>query len=248
MTRRSVLRNLYFFWVAIITVPMASGAVAYSGTQTNSYVYGVSPFTIPITVSGSNPVLVLHLEPNYGSNNATAVSWSLGSGTAVNVATASYGNNYANVNTWCIPAPTAGSGTVSVTTATGVSAVWYDLELWTGASQTAPCPTGDAQTWISDGSSSTITLTPTHLATGDATVGNSGTCVDDSNAMTPNSIVHYRGGCDLDTGYNTNTSGITASFTSSTQGLNGAVAIRIVAASSSTACTNLIALMGAGCQ
>jgi hypothetical protein len=171
----------------------------------------------------------------------------LGSGTAVNVATASY-YNYANINTWCIPAPTAGSGTVSVTTATGVSAVWYDLELWTGASQTAPCPTGDAQTWISDGSSSTITLTPTHLATGDATVGNSGTCVDDSNAMTPNSIVHYRGGCDLDTGYNTNTSGITASFTSSTVNANGAVAIRIVAASSSTACTNLIALMGAGCQ
>jgi len=248
MTRRSVLRNLYFFWVAIITVPMASGAVAYSGTQTNSYVDGVSSFTISITVSGSNTVLVLHLEPAYGTNNATAVSWSLGSGTAVNVATASYGNNYANVNTWCIPAPTAGSGTVSVTTATGVSAVWYDLELWTGASQTAPCPTGDAQTWISDGSSSTITLTPTHLATGDATVGNSGTCVDDSNAMTPNSIVHYRGGCDLDTGYNTNTSGITASFTSSTVNANGAVAIRIVAASSSTACTNLIALMGAGCK
>jgi hypothetical protein len=66
--------------------------------------------------------------------------------------------------------------------------------------------------------------------------------------MTPNSIVHYRGGCDLDTGYNTNTSGITASFTSSTVNANGAVAIRIVAASSSTACTNLIALMGAGCQ
>src|SRR6266404_3143747 len=110
---------------------------------------GGTPLTRTITVSGANPVLIVHVSSNSpaaGFQVPTAVTWSLG-GSLTKLAekrnTIDGQNAYSS--TWVLAAPTAGAGTVSVTFDNSNAArdCTITAQVFSGADQVTPCPVGD---------------------------------------------------------------------------------------------------------
>lgn len=146
--------------VAVLLLSVCSWAGATFSTDTN-WSNGTAASAAPtITVSGANPLLVVQVAFSSGTATVSSVSWSLGSGTAVNVQSVRNSNTF--VNTWCVPAPTAGAGTLTATFSASV-AFQINVELWTSTNQTTPCPTGDAATATATGGTA---LTPNVLNIG----------------------------------------------------------------------------------
>lgn len=141
----------------------ASAAVAFI-TDVSGLGSAQSP-TFNITVSGTNPVLLIDVGMDSTTATVSSVSWSLGSGTPVEVKNSRSGTAFASV--WAIPAPGAGAGTVTVNKSAAAINHQIDVSCFSGADQTTPCPTADAVADTLDGGS----LTPAHLAAGDATNG-----------------------------------------------------------------------------
>lgn len=141
-------------------------AVAFSSVANTTPATGNS-FTINITAPATNPVLLVGIGLDSTTATITSVSWSLGSGTAVEVKTARQSNSFASV--WAIPAPTAGAGTITVNISASVP---YQgaAESFTGANQITPCSTGDAVSQV--GTATPLTITPINLTANDASFGN----------------------------------------------------------------------------
>lgn len=171
---------------AILMLSVCSWAVATFSTDTNwANGTAVSATSASITVSGANPLLVVQIAFNSATATVSSVSWSLGSGTTVNVKSVRNSNTY--VNTWCVPAPAAGAGTITANFSASIP-FQINVELWTGADQTTPCPTGDAATVTATGGT---TLTPNVLNLGarDADVCLGGLTVSgNGTGVTPNAI------------------------------------------------------------
>lgn len=215
----------------IILYPMSAwAAVAYGSVATANRATSTGFTTASITVSGTNPVLVVHmgLEASTGQT-VSAVSWSLG-GTGVLVKVIQAGGSNAREETWCIPAPVGGSGTASATFSASV-AYQYGVILYTGADQTTPCPTGDA---VSDTAITTATtLTPTNLTANDgSSAGCASDLADNPTSVTPNQrSLDSSTAVNLETGDNFGTTGVTCNWDNNV-GRRGLVAIRIAAAGS----------------
>jgi hypothetical protein len=141
-------------------------AATHSSTALATPATGTAP-TISITVSGTNPALIVFVGLDSFTAASNSCSWSLGGGTPVLIASIRSANGaYAAV--WKVPAPTAGAGTITLGNSASVPYV-AAVQLWTGADQTDPSPNANAVT--STAATTPLTLTPTSLVSGDASAG-----------------------------------------------------------------------------
>lgn len=141
-------------------------AVAYVSTKTITPATGTgntsSSWSVP---SAINPAIIVYISTQT-SCTVSAVSWSLGSGTTVQVAATSFAGSDTFSFIWKIPAPVAGSGTFTVLLSTSVP-YQISADLFSGADQSDPSPNADADTDTGfDGVA--FTLTPTNVAATDA--------------------------------------------------------------------------------
>ena len=209
------------------------GAQVAFSTNVTASGNGTSTGAMNLTVSGSNPVIVIHTGSHTAGYSVTSVSWSQGGGTPYQVVTSTEvtTSNNANMDDWCIPAPAGGAGTVTVNFS---ASLFYqvDAELFTGADQANPCPIGDA---TSSQQMNPITLTPTNLTSYDvSSMGAVDYSGDISGNVSNNSIYHSISTMDMGTGYSTSTAATSQSFTSVNGGLANAIRIKASADSNST--------------
>jgi len=201
-------------------------AVAYGGTNISATGNAQNP-TLNITVSGTNPVLVQCVGLDSTTATVTGLSWSLGSGTTVDVRSVRSGTAFCDV--WAIPAPSAGAGTVTINKSAASINHQLDVILYTGADQTTPCPSGDAVT--STTTASTQTLTPTNLGASDGSAGNGiNTVSNNPNGVTPNQrYLNATTSINMQTGDATGTTGVTLKYNSPDIGAGsvGKVVVRI---------------------
>lgn len=159
------------------TVTHVTNALATPGTGTS--------LTVNITVSGTNPVLVVLTTLKYNINeDFTTVTWSQGSESLTQIGEVTAGGG-ARTSIWCRAAPTAGAGTVTVNADASVP-LQVNAAVFSGAHQTTPCPVGDIQT--STTAVTSVTLTPTNLGTGDASVGLCGSTSGDPTSASPTQL------------------------------------------------------------
>lgn len=190
--------------------------------------------TFNITVSGTNPVLIIDVGLDSTTETVSSVSWSLGSGTALEIKNVRNSTAFSSV--WAIPAPGAGAGTVTVNKSAASINHQIDVQVWTGADQTTPCPTGDAVTSIVH--QAATTLTPTNLTANDGTAGNGINTVGDTpTSVTPNQrYLNSTTSVNQETGDATGTTGVTLNYALDIGNL-ALVAVRI-AASAAVSATN----------
>ena len=180
-------------------------SVAYVSTKSLTPANGTGGVSSSWNISAAaNPVIVIYI----GCDSAvtvTAVSWSLGSGTPVQVCTT---NNQTQCYgfIWVIPAPVSGTGTFTVTLS-GATDYQISADLFSGAHQTNPCPSADADTDNNGAASGgpALTLTPTNVAaedamgattthtqTGDSAGWTTGTTSYEDNTTATNTLTGYR--------------------------------------------------------
>lgn len=202
-------------WAAVAFVTHTAGTPTTSSTAAHA-----------ITISGSNPVLVVGTGIATATATVLSAVWDLGGGTSVEIKNLEVISTQYN-SVWCVPAPTAGAGTLTITYSTSIPHQ-SDVMLYSGADQTTPCPTGDVVSSISNATS--VTLTPTNLTASDASVGVGVNVTDNPTGVTPNSsYLNTTTSVNLQTGYNTGTTGATFHYDVSGDS-HDMIAIRIVAA------------------
>lgn len=159
-------------------------AVAYGGS-----VPAITPATstgttsASWTISGSDLAIVVYIGAYLSGVTVSSVTWSLGSGTPYQVGTL-IENTTDHVFIWAIPAPTAGSGTLTVTLSG--SCPWQiSASYFTGADQTTPGVIASVAT--SNSTAASVALTATGLTANDADVGAAtNSLVGDITGITPN--------------------------------------------------------------
>lgn len=210
-------------------------AVAHSSTVPAVTHANTTTITSPSwTISGSNGVILVGITLASTTITVSSVTWSLGSGTAVQIASARGGSgNSGLTSVWAIPAPTTGAGTVAVTVS---SAVDFDFgaDFFTGADQTTPCPIADATTSVA--TTTPQTLTPANLTANDASFMTVCSIATSISSITPNqTLVTNVPSASIGVGYNTGATGVTATY-AATGDDRSLVAVRIaaVAAASDT--------------
>lgn len=189
-------------------------AVAYSGTNKAARGTSSAQATASITVSGTNPVLLIGIAIDISGGNPTINSVTFG-GTGTPTVVKDLTAGTVRTAVYCVPAP-SGSGVITLNLSAS-KPVQLDVALFTGADQSNPCPTGDVASNQSTTGGQTIgPLTPTNLVSGDASFGAQGhTIATDATGVSPNNIssdstttVNYQDG------YATNTTGVTFSLSS----------------------------------
>lgn len=207
-------------------------AVAFGSTRSITPATGTGNTSSSWSVTGTDLLIVVYIGMADVSATVSSVSWSLGSGTAVQVGSSRLGGDNAFGAVWAIPAPSSGSGTYTVSLSASVP-YQISADYFTGCDQTTPCPSGDIDTDTGDGAGSAITWTPAnvgasdasavcyaHTTTGDTTGLSAGTLTYESNSTAVNMLSGYR--------LASNT--ITASAMSGGSGTKvGSVAVHIVA-------------------
>lgn len=191
-------------------------------------------FNINITVSGANPVLILHvgLRKSSPDHNVTA-TWSLG-GTLTLINAKLNTVDGLNAYSWslALPAPAAGAGTLAVSLGPDACDYHGVAEVWSGADQTTPCPIADSL--AVDTATNPITVTPANLATGDASTAICTSTFQSPTSAAPNSRYNAEAGADtlaVMVGDAADTTGVTFTGSGNTWRDNHAiVALRIVAA------------------
>jgi len=148
-----------------------STAVAYVDDIDGTSAFGGQLAVQDITVSGTNPVLLVLVGAN-APDGVSIMSIDLGlglTGTPSEVVTeqASLGNGMVLI--WVITAP-AGSGDITINFSSNITAT-VNVLLLEHAHQTTPCPLGDVAIGNTPTSGTTISLLPTNLTANDAAVG-----------------------------------------------------------------------------
>lgn len=180
------------------------------------------------TISGPNPAMVVEIVFNSTTITVSSVTWSLGAGTPVQIAIVRGGSGFATTSAiWAVPAPTTGTGTLQVTLSSGVDFV-FNADNFTGADQTTPCPSGDAQTDTTTAAS--LTLTPTNLTANDATAGCGASTANVTSASPHQTMLTNAPAVGEVAGYATGTTGLTTVI-SGTGNDRSRAAVRIVAVS-----------------
>lgn len=211
-------------------------AVAKDATATGT-THGTTGTTanLSLTVTGSNPVIFATVDLLHATAVSTTPSWSLGSGTPVMVKSVRGGSGNATYcSVWAIPAPATGAGTLTLNWDTSIN--WaISADSFTGADQTTPSPTGDAQSDTTADSSHN--LTPTNLTANDATYGGCAESADNVTGVSgtggSTTLTDNAGSVGIGTGYALGTAAITFT-TSAASNSKGRVAVRIVAAAAAT--------------
>jgi hypothetical protein len=177
------------------------------------------------TLSGSEIAILVSISINEftGSVAVTAVTWSLGSGTPVEVASILSGDGRQRV--YVIPNATAGAGTYSVTL-DAARPVQITATYFTSTNTTTPCPAADAVTSLVD--QSTGTHTPANLTANDASYGGAASTAANPLSAGPNqTYIDGSTAVNALAAYATGTTGITFTYDGSIPASK--VAVRIVA-------------------
>src|SRR5712664_3693811 len=97
------------------------------------------------TISGTKPAIIVAIGYQDASITVSSVSWSLG-GTGVQAKLIRGGSGVNDTTAiWCIPAPTTGTGTLTVTLSGAPAGNYtWGADNFTVANQTTPCPVGNA--------------------------------------------------------------------------------------------------------
>src|ERR1700684_4490250 len=104
---------LIFAALALFLAPKAQAAVSFVSESHATSASENSATTPSITVSGTNPVLVIATIVDSATAQTTAVTWS-GGGTATLIKSVQNATDgYADI--WCIAGPPVGTGTVNAT-------------------------------------------------------------------------------------------------------------------------------------
>jgi hypothetical protein len=148
---------------------VAGGPVARTSNSAASGLTGTSAAitTANITTPATNPLIVLHVALASATTTVTSITTTGFGGATGTLAVRLNGVNTAGIEIWCIyapPASTTGTATINLSVSTAYS---YSWTVFSGAHQTAPCPTGNTTT--SNTATTPQTLTPSALAAGDAT-------------------------------------------------------------------------------
>lgn len=206
-------------------------AVAFDAVANVSPATG-SSFNISITAPSTNPVIVVGIGLESTTATVSSVSWSLGSGTTVEVLTARKSDAFASV--WAIPAPTAGAGTISVTLSASV-AYQAGAETFTGAHQTTPCPGADAVASTPTGAPANVTITPANLAANDASFGiGVNTVANNPTGVTANDrFKNSTTNVNIQVGDSSGTGALTATYSDSSDN-RACVGVRIAEAAAGT--------------
>lgn len=216
------------------TVPGRTGAigggggpVAFQSTMSTVGNVTLASNTGPSwTISGTKPVIVVSISYQDATITVSSVSWSLG-GTGAQAILVRGGSGTNDVSAiWCIPAPTVGTGTVTVTLSGAPAGNYtWGADNFTVANQTTPCPAGNAVSNVS--ASSSYTMTPSGLTSGDAAFA-VGVDASDCVTITPNQTLNNCAATiAVGGGYNTGTGSVTVTF-SQANNTKSAVAVRIV--------------------
>lgn len=205
-------------------------AVAYSGTRVNIQVGSATTSTANagLTVSGTNPAILVPVVILDATGTVSSITWSLGSGTPYLVVSARGGSGNSTYSAiWVVPAPTGGAGTITINMSGSI--VWAGAaDLWTGCDQTTPCPTAAGDTASDITSTQVVTLTPTNLTASDGCFLCGANSSANITSVTPNqTLVNNAGSIDIGSGYNTGGSGTTITMSSSADAFSR-VAARIV--------------------
>jgi len=206
-------------------------AVAYSSSQ-SARGTSAAQATPSITVSGTNPVLVIGLTIDVSGGNPTINSVTFG-GTGTPVSVIDIGTTAVRTAIWVVPAP-SGSGVVTLNLSAS-KPVQISVSLFTGANQTTPCPAADAVSSMADVTS--ITLSPANLTANDGSYGAFGhTIIDDCTGVTPNAILtDSTTAVNFQTGYRIGTGSLVGGTTNDGPGLKTAeCAVRIAVAAAAT--------------
>jgi hypothetical protein len=198
--------------------------------------------TFSITVSGTNPAIMVGSGLDSASATISSVSWSLGSGTAVEVKNQRTGPSFATV--FAVPAPAAGAGTLTVNKSVGAINHQVAVSVLSDTHQTTPAPTGDAvtDTYAASNVSTALPLTPANLTANDASfMAGVNTTNNNPTGVSPNSVYFdATTSVNLQTGYRLGTGAITANYTDTgaTGGNISLVAVRVAQfAAASTSAT-----------
>ncbi len=216
----------------IVQASPARASVAYV-TFANAVENTNTVATTSITVSGSNPVLVIgtSLAITGGAGSTTNVTFSLG-GTPLLIASKTDSGPYGYADVWCIAAPPAGTGIVTANFAsTGGTDNYLVAAVFSGADQSNPCPSANAVTFTSGSSNTSSTLTAGGLVSGDASFGmvglyNSG---DVTSPYMKNNLIYQNVGAvsDMESGYSTSTASIKASWNTGAGSYKDFIDVRI---------------------
>lgn len=213
-------------------------AVAHDATASGTH-HGASGTTanLSLTVTGTNPVILVTVNLVDAAAVSTAPSWSLGSGTPVKVKEVRGGSGNASYSsTWAIPAPATGAGTLTGNWDTSVA--WsFGADSFTGVDQVTPCPLADA---VSDVTAiASQALTPSNLTANDASYGGMIDTADNVTSVSgtggATTLTDNAGGAGIGVGYALGTAAVTFVSSSGTDS-KGRIAVRIqaVAAPAST--------------
>lgn len=211
-----------------MAVAIGTGTPTASATPAT----GTSLTTGNLTITGSNLVILVSLAFNTASATPTSitVSWSLGSGTVALVSSVNANNSYELI--YAIPAPTAGTGTVSASW-TNSAPAQLSATYFIGAHQTTPCPTGDAVTNTTQ--NQPVTVTPLNLTANDASYGGAGSNAFNPTGVTPTqTYLSSSTAINMQAGYATGTTGVTFTYDALACG-QSMVAARIVEAAAGSA-------------
>lgn len=161
------------------TPTLSIGAGSYVATPVTSAAW---------TISGSNLAMLIAIGVD---NTATvsAVTWSLGGGTPVQVASISSDVPATHIEIWAIPAPTAGTGTYTVTLSVATD---YKItaSYFINTDQTTPCPLADI--WTDTSTSASLASSVANLASNDACYGCLAAPESDNDAETASPTQTYQ--------------------------------------------------------
>jgi len=183
-------------------------------------------FTINITVPSSLPVLLVGIALSSATATISSVSWSLGSGTPVELKTDRVNSTFGSV--WVIPAPVAGAGVLTVNLSASVP-FQGAAETFTGADQTTPCPTADAVS-TNNVNQAQLIVTPLNLTANDASFGIGGQTVtgDPSGISVNDRFKNNTTAINIQAGGSAGTAALSANWTGG--GDQVAIGVRIVPA------------------
>lgn len=158
----------------LIAATVLLSAVTLTSDVDKSPTTGSSFTYTSFAVSGTNPAIavLIGLASDTATVSSVAVSAGLSAGTPVEVGTArsASGTTKTYLSIWCIPAP---SGTGTITVSLSASVAWQsNAQLWAGAHQTTPCPTGAGNVDSASGiTPNPLTITLSNLTTDEAGIG-----------------------------------------------------------------------------
>lgn len=187
-------------------------AVAFSSSVNSGESSTAAVSTPSITVSGTNPVIVIGISQPVNGTVSSVTFGGTGTPTRIiRVLVSTFGFS----EIWAIPAP-SGSGAITVNFSAAQAGAYVIACLFTGADQTTPCPVGDAQSVADTAANASLTLTPTNLTANDASVGMVG-LFNSGDVASPwvqnNDIFHNLGGtADAEIGYSLGTASVTGNW------------------------------------